>query len=453
MSNYYPLDARRAAFDLLQRVEQGAYADLVLDALLSRNRGTDPRDRALLTELIYGILRLRGRLDFALTQVSRQPFAKLEPAVRNLLRIGAYQLLELDRIPPRAAINETVELARRLDLERVTGLLNGTLRTLDRKRLDIPWPPAEKVREYLEHCCSLPKWLARELMSQLPNAEARELGEAFCRAAPMTLRVNTLKTDLEAYCGQLDAAGFRYRRCEYAPEGLIIEQRGEGSLPGDSDGCYQVQDEASMLIAHLLDPQPGDRILDACAAPGGKTTHIAALTENRATILALDKHAQRVGLLKQGAERNGCTSIEAQQQDLEEFPDHLEVENFDRILVDAPCSGLGVLRRNPESRWTRKAADLKSLAALQQKILFNLAPLLKPGGLLLYSVCTFSRAETGAVIDSFLENHREFSLESCAGQVPESWLPLLDSQGALRTYPHRHDAMDAFFAVRLRRRA
>lgn len=451
-ANHYPLDARQAAFELLQRVEQGAYADLALDTLLNRNRGTDPRDRALLTELVYGILRLRGRLDFALSQVSRQPFTHLEPAVRHLLRIGAYQLLELDRVPSRAAIHETVELARRLDLERVTGLLNGTLRTLDRQRDEIPWPPPQKVRAYLEHWCSLPKWLALELMSQLPNSEARELGVALCQPAPMTLRVNLLKTDRESFCRALDAAGFIYRPCRYAAQGLVIEKRGTAPLPGDSEGWYQVQDEASMLIATLLDPQPGDRILDACAAPGGKSTHIAALSDNRASILALDKHQQRVGLLRQGAQRNGCTTIVARQQDLEDFPEDLEIESFERILLDAPCSGLGVLRRNPESRWTRTAGDLKNLAALQLKILTNLAPLVRPGGLLLYSVCTFSRAETWGVIDPFLEAHPEYQLDPLPTGLPDLFAPLTGARGQLQTFPHRHDEMDAFFAVRLRRR-
>ncbi len=450
-TEYFPLDARRAAFEVLQKVERGAYSDLVLDTLLKRNRGTDPRDRALLTELVYGILRLRGKLDFALAQVSRQPFAKLEPAARHLLRIGAYQLLELERIPTHAAVNETVELTRKLGFEQLAGLVNGTLRALDRQRDELRWPRPEKVRDYLEHVCSMPKWLAREIMSQLPNAEALALGEALSQSAPLSLRVNSLRTDALSFKDALDAAGFGYRPCRYVPEGLIIEQRGIGPLPGDAEGWYQVQDEASMLIAHLLDAQPGEKILDACAAPGGKTTHIAALTQNRVQILALEKHAQRVSLLENGATRNGCCCIEARQYDLEDFPDFVEIESFDRVLVDAPCSGLGVLRRNPESRWTRQAADLKELAALQLKILFNVAPLVRPGGLLLYSLCTFSRAETTGVVASFLENHRGFVLESFAEQLPEAWQPLLDAQGALRTYPHLHDGMDAFFAVKLRR--
>lgn len=449
----YGLDARRAAFEILQRVELGAYADLSLDTLLRRNRGTDPRDRALLTELVYGILRLRGRLDFALTLVSRQPFGKLEPAVRHLLRIGAYQLLELERIPPHAAVHETVELAKRLGFERVTGLLNGTLRELARQRERLPWPGPEKISDYLQQVCSLPKWLTKELLSQFPNVESRALAEALTKAAPFTLRVNSLNTTMSGYQLALQSAGFEFRPCRYAPEGLIIEKRGSEPLPGNEAGWYQVQDEASMLIARLLDPQPGEKILDACAAPGGKTTQIAALTQNRAQILALDKHLPRVNLLEQGALRNGCQGIDARPWDLEEFPAELEIDSFDRVLVDAPCSGLGVLRRNPEIRWSRQAADIKQLAALQLKILFNVAPLVRPGGTLLYSVCTFSRAETRGVITDFLQNHREFVPEPFGPGLPEHWQDLFDTQGALRTFPHRHHGMDAFYAQRMRRKA
>jgi 16S rRNA (cytosine967-C5)-methyltransferase len=290
-------------------------------------------------------------------------------------------------------------------------------------------------------------------MSQFPNVESRALAEALAKAAPFTLRVNSLKTTMPEYQSALNKAGFEFRPCRYAAEGLIIEKRGSEPLPGNEAGWYQVQDEASMLIAHLLDPQPGEKILDACAAPGGKTTQIAALTQNRAQILALDKHVPRVNLLVQGALRNGCQGIEARQCDLEEFPAELEIDSFDRVLVDAPCSGLGVLRRNPEIRWSRQAAEIKQLAALQLKILFNVAPLVRPGGLLLYSVCTFSRAETSGVMSDFLQNHKEFVLEPFGPGLAEHWQELFDQQGTLRTFPHRHNGMDAFYAQRMRRKA
>ncbi len=447
-----PTDSpRRAAYEIILRVDDGAFSDLVLESVLDRSK-LDLRDRRLVTELVYGILRLRGRVDFALTQFCDRPLHRMQAEVLRLLRLGAYQLLELDRIPPHAAVNSTVELARELDLDKATGLINGVLRSLDRGRDDIPWPTPEKIKPYLQHVCSQPVWLAKELMRQLPNAEARALGESLASPPPLTLRVNTLKISREDYLAALDDAGYQASPCQYAPEGVMIDQRSEAPLPGNNEGWYQVQDEASILISHLLDVQPEQRILDSCAAPGGKTTHIAALTENRAEIIALDKYPRRVELIEAGAERLGTPFIEARDCDLTLSPDSLEPQSFDRILLDAPCSGLGVLRRNPEGRWNKSAVNLRELAVLQRKILDNVSPLLRPGGKLLYSVCTFSYGETDALIDGFLHDHPEFELESLKNKVPAGWDDLLTEWGTLRSYPHRHNGMDAFFAARLRRR-
>jgi 16S rRNA (cytosine967-C5)-methyltransferase len=445
---FQPVDARSGAFEILKRVEQGGYADRLLDSFLDRNSGMDPRERGLVTELVYGVLRLRRRLDFALGWFSRQPLSRLEPDVLLLLRLGAYQLLQLDRIPAHAAVNATVDLAHQLGMARVAGLVNGTLRTLERERNSINWPTPENPRAYLQHVCSLPSWLAKELLRQFPNEESRALAEALAGPAPQTIRTNTLKTDRQALLAALEESGHRARPCRYVPEGIIIENRGSSLLPGDRQGWYQVQDEASMLIAHLLDPQPGDNILDACAAPGGKTTHLAALTDNQASILALDKHLQRVALITRGAERLGCSGIETRCWDLASIPDFLAAESFDRILVDAPCSGLGVLRRNPEARWNRRPADIRELAALQLTILDTVAPLLRSGGHLLYSVCTFTAAETDAVVQDFLAAHTDYSQEDFRLFIPEAWSAITTNSGRVRTFPHHHDGMDAFFAAR-----
>ncbi len=441
---------RRAAYEILQRVADGAFSDVVLDTTLNRS-DLDPRDRRLVTELVYGILRLLGKLDFALTRFCERPLQRLQSEVLWLLRIGAYQLLELDRVPAHAAVNSTVDLARELKLDKATGLVNGVLRSLDRGRDEIPWPAPEQIKPYLQHVCSLPVWLTKELMRQLPNVEARALGESLAAVPPLTLRVNSLKTDRDGLLAALAEAGHQAHPCCYAPEGIGVDQRGEDPLPGDAEGWYQVQDEASMLMAHLLDVQPGQRILDACAAPGGKTTHLAALTGNRAEIIALDKYPQRVELIRQGAQRLGCTAISAREWDLTESPEFLDAQSFDRVLLDAPCSGLGVLRRNPEGRWNRSPVNLRELALLQRDILENVAALVKPGGKLLYSVCTFSHCETDAIVESFLTDHPEFMLDELNRQVPAEWEDLLTDKGTLRSYPHRHGGMDAFFAARFHR--
>jgi len=445
-------DARSGAYEILQRVDEGGYADLLLDAWIGRHPDLDPRERGLLTELVYGVLRLRGQLDFALTPLCRQALNRLEPATLRLLRIGAYQLLALDRIPPHAAVHATVELAKRIGMERVSGLVNGVLRSLQRQQATLVWPTPADVGPYLQHVCSLPVWLAAALREQFGDAEALALGEALAAPAPHTVRVNSLRCDRETFLVALAAAGHEARPCRFAPEGVIIDKRGAAPLPGASEGWYQVQDEASMLIAHLLAATPGEQLLDACAAPGGKTTHVAALTANRCPILALDKHPQRVKLVESGAQRLGATSITARAWDLTVAPDFIAPGSLDRILVDAPCTGLGVLRRNPESRWTRTPEDVTELAALQQKILATVAPLLKIGGTLLYSVCTFTPAETDTVVATFLAAHPEFGIDDPRPDLPAHWAGLFAADGSLRTRPQDHDGMDAFFAVRLRRR-
>jgi 16S rRNA (cytosine967-C5)-methyltransferase len=446
------IDARSAAFDILLNVEQGGYADRLLDGFLLRHPTLDSREKGLLTELVYGILRLRNRVDFALAQFTRQPLHKLEPRARLLLRLGAYQLLELDRVPAHAAVHATVELAHRVGMARVAGLVNGTLRTLEREKASIVWPTPDRPGDYLEHVCSLPKWLAKSLLHQFPNAESRALAEALAQAAPQALRVNTLKTDRNSYLAALAEAGYAARPCRYAPEGILLEQRGTQPLPGDHEGWYQVQDEASMLVSHLLGAVPGERILDACAAPGGKTTHLAALTGNLAKIMALDKYPNRLELVEQGAKRLACKGIETRCWDLTGPAVFLEPATFDRILVDAPCSGLGVLRRNPESRWRREPADLEALAALQLTILTHVVPLLRPGGHLLYSVCTFTTAETDAVVRQFLAEHPAMAIVDLQPLMPADWAELFTASGQLRTMPHRHDGMDAFFAARFVKR-
>ncbi|PLY00806.1 MAG: 16S rRNA (cytosine(967)-C(5))-methyltransferase RsmB [Desulfuromonas sp.] len=444
-------DARQGAYEILQQVEQGGYSDLVLDRWLSQHPALDIRDKALLTELVYGVLRLRGRIDFALEKFCNQPLERLEPAALRLLRIGTYQLLELDRVPERAAVHATVELARRSGMERLVGLVNGVLRSLAREAASIEWPSRDKPRPYMQHVCSLPGWITKEMMRLLPNIEAVALAENMAQQPPLSLRVNSLKTSRDQFLKALEMAGHEARPCKYAAAGVVVEKRGEEPLPGNREGWYQVEDEASMLVTELLDPQPGERILDACAAPGGKTTHIAMATENQSEITALDLHEHRVGLIEQGARRLGCKNIDARQWDMTAVPDFVAAERFDRILVDAPCSGLGVLRRNPESRWTRKAVDIKKLARLQLAILERAAPLVKPGGSLVYSLCTFTSRETEDVVQAFLEEQKGFVRENPTGSVPAVWADLLTEEGALRSWPHRHDGMDAFYAVRFRK--
>lgn len=441
-------DPRFLALEILLRVEQGAYADLSLDETLRRHSALDPRDRGLLTELVYGVLRRRGRLDYALAKHCSQSLTKLESQVLQTLRLGAYQLLELERIPPSAAVNTSVNLVKQMGLQRASGFVNGVLRGLLRGLPDLAWPePGKKPLEYLEHVGSLPRWLAQRWLRSYGAEAAIELAEALLQPAPLTLRCNTLRVQRKELLETLRRQDIAARSCRFAPEGVLLENRQAlDVLPAD---WFQVQDEASMLVAHLLQVQPGEAILDCCAAPGGKTTHLAALGNNELQILAMELHRQRLALIEKGARRLGCQGIETRAWDMTRAPRFLEVKSFDRILVDAPCSGLGVLRHNPEIRWRREPGSLPGLAELQQALLAQAVPLLKPGGVLVYSVCTPSREETTEVVAAFLETHPQFVVQDLRQLLPD-WSELCDDQGQMSIWPG-HAEMDGFFAVRMRK--
>ena len=446
-------DARGIAYQVLCRVEDGAYADLTLDGALQALPQLDPRERALATELVYGVLRRRGNLDFILAAYCKQPVAKLEMAALSVLRIGVYQLFYLDKIPQRAAVHSSVELARQMGLERVTGLVNGILRSVIRDPQRVKWPDFEHDPVgWLTHCGSLPDWLAQRWFNELGAANAHAMAEAMLQPPPVTVRVNTLKITRDEFMQKLQHDDIACHATSFADEGVTVENGGRlRALPEEDGALYQVQDEASMLIAHLLQAQSGDKILDVCAAPGGKTTHIAALTANKAEIVAMDLHAKRLTLLQQGAQRLGCAStITTKEYDMSVACNECDAACFDRVLVDAPCSGLGVLRRNPDSRWRRTANDVKRLAQLQSAILTNAAKFVKPGGLLLYSVCTTTVEESQQVVDNFLRQHVNFSREDLRIGVADKWQGLFDERGQLTTFTPSHGGMDCFFAAALR---
>ncbi len=443
-------DPRLLALEILLRVERGGYADLLLDETLRRQPGLDPRDRGLLTELVYGVLRRRGRLDYVLARQCRKPLAKLETRVLQILRLGVYQLLELDRVPAAAAVDTSVRLAKRCGLQRAAGFVNGVLRGLARTLPELSWPdPASRPLDFLTHACSLPEWLARNWLDTYGFETARHLAEAQLQPAPLSVRCNTLARTPEAFGALASSLGLSWSRCRFALEGFLFTSRQAFErLPADS---FQPQDEASMLVAHLLQPVPGETLLDACAAPGGKTTHLAALAGNRLVIHALDLHPARVGLIRQGVDRLGCRGVHPRVWDMTRPPDWLAPASLDAVLVDAPCSGLGVLRRNPEVRWRRRPDDPARMARLQQTLLERAADLVRPGGRLLYSVCTTTPEETEQVVGRFAAGHPDFVAEDLRPLFPD-WDTLFDSRGRLVTWPV-HPELDGFFAARFRRRS
>jgi len=427
---------------------EGCFADQLMDRELSAGKLSGP-DRGLFAELVFGVLRRQGTLDHVLTGLVTQPLAKLEPQVLIFLRLGLYQLMYLDRIPESAAVNESVNLTKQI-LPRASGLVNAVLRNYLRHKDTITYPdpktaPAASIAARHSH----PAWLVKLWFSQLGEEETERLAEASSCQPPLTVRANTLRTTRDELLQLFAANGIAATPCHFSPDGIQLAGRHQVTgLPGFREGLLVVQDEASQMAARLLDPQPGERVLDACAAPGGKATHLAQLMGNAGELLATDNAASKLPLIQESARRLGITIITTRTADLlraGQFPG----ETFDRILLDAPCSGLGVIRRNPEAKWRLTLEDIERLAAVQKRMLATAAGLLKPGGTLLYSTCSTSLKENEQVIQDFLSRHPEYVLENLHRHFPAT-RDLFTPEGMFRAWPHRH-GMDGFFAARLKK--
>ncbi|HET7341483.1 MAG TPA: 16S rRNA (cytosine(967)-C(5))-methyltransferase RsmB [Methylomirabilota bacterium] len=441
-----PAAARALAVRVLERVERDeAFADLALDAELAR-RPLAPRDVALATELIYGTLRWQRYLDWILAPHSKRRLAALDPRVRVLLRLTAYQLAFLERVPAFAAVNDAVTLAPRRP--GLAAYVNAVLRAFARRGAAErePAPPRDPV-DALATRCSFPTWLAARWVERFGAAEAEALMRALDERPPLTVRTNTRRLTREALAERLRAEQHaQVTPTALAPEGLVVEG---GGAPGHwrafGEGACVVQDEASMLIARLLAPLPGDTIADVCAAPGTKTTHLAQLMDDRGRILALDPQPARLARVSESAARLGVTIVETTGGTVEALAPRWPGACAG-VLVDAPCTNLGVLRRNPEVKWRRQPADVAAAAGRQARVLAAGATMVEPGGRLVYATCSLEPEENDGVVSAFLGAHADFTVDT-----PVDFPVAPDAGGFVRCLPHRHGT-DGFTAIRLRRR-
>jgi 16S rRNA (cytosine967-C5)-methyltransferase len=441
---------RRAAFDILVRIQkERSFADILIDHELSKEiiKGAD---RGLLTELVYGVLRRQGTLDHIIGQFSTQRPEKLELYVLLLLRLGLYQSFFLDRVPVSAAVNETVKLAKDL-APRAAGFINAVLRSADRGRDQITYPDRNETPvQYLAVRYSHPAWLAAQWYEQLGIDEAEALAAAMAEPPPLTVRTNTLRITRDQLMEQLNREGVTCTPTTWSPDGIRLNHSGSVTrLPSFNAGLFTVQDESSQLAPLFLDPRKGERALDACAAPGGKTTQIAQLMGDSGEIFACDVGSKKLRLIKETCDRLGIASVRTFTMDATAPSQAIKDLRFQRILVDAPCSGLGVIRRNPEGKWWKLPSDLPPLATTQLAILENLSGYLEPDGRLLYATCSTSRVENEDVVEAFLKRHPEFEVEDLRELFP-SFAPLITDRGFFRSWPHR-DGMDGFFAARLKK--
>ena len=462
--------ARAIALSLLvESVKSEEGVNVLLDRALARC-SFDSRERALTVELTYGVLRRLATIDWRLEPVLDKPLPRLPVAVQMVLRLGAYQLLFLDRIPQSAAVNESVNLARAFagTVGRDwSGFVNAVLRGLLRHPPQ-PWPSMDHdPAQALAVRYSVPGWLSRRWVEHLGPATAEAACEGVSLAPPMTLRVNQLITTREALIEKFAQAGMTAKPTSVSPFGIVLEEGGPvPSLPGFQEGAFYVEDEAAQLIPPLLDPQPGDIVLDACAAPGGKSTHLAGLMQNKGIIYSVDRKGARLDLLRSNCRRLGVHIVVPIVGDIRqprEWVPMIEAAgppsikkarvgepSVDRILVDAPCSGLGVLRRHPEAKWRKDAQALPRHQARQCQILEAVAPCLRLGGVLVYSTCSTEPEENEDVIERFCRAHGEFQRESVVSWLPPAAQGFVTGQGALSTVGNRF-SMDGFYAARLRK--
>jgi 16S rRNA (cytosine967-C5)-methyltransferase len=397
-------------------------------------------------------LRWRGRLDYLLSRVLERDFDTLEPLVATLLRVGAYQLVFTGSVPDSAAVDQTVRCARAVGAERATGLVNGVLRRLARVHEKITLPElSDDPVAHLTGVLSLPPWIAERWLEIFGAEEAAQLAKASNAVPPLTARVNPLRSSRRGLIEELEPRLPDVRPCRLAPRGVVLGHRGHPARdPAFLEGRFTLQDEASQLVVTYLDPKPGERILDVCAAPGTKTTAIAEEIGEAGEIVAVDRNVRRLRLVGRDARRLGLTNITTCEHDaMRSLSPLTERGAFDRVLVDAPCSGLGTLRRNPDARWRVRPADPRRLAETQTAILRNAAAALRPGGVLVYSTCTLLPEENEMVVESLLAEAGDLRPLPAKG-APEATRTLIGADGYLRCLPHLHDT-DGFFAARLER--
>jgi 16S rRNA (cytosine967-C5)-methyltransferase len=440
--------ARGTAVKILTRIEQSdAYLDKLLDYEL-RTADLNEPDRRLLTELTTGVLRWQAKLDWVLTGFYHGEFTKCIPLVKNAMRVALYQILFLTRVPFAAAVHEAVEYVKRLKGERSANLVNAVLRSIIRKINAITYPdPGGDPVHYLSVTLSHPQWMVRRWIARLGVEETERMLQANNERPPVSIRVNPMRTTPEELVARLQAQGLKIGRSEVLTDFL----RGTSlsmiaSIPEFRDGYFSIQDEGAALAARLTAAGPGMRVIDLCAAPGGKSTAMAEMMRGEGTIVAVDKYEAKLRMLGEASRRLGFdTIIEPTQGDARS----LAIEPADVVLVDAPCSGLGVLSKKPDIKWKRRPEEIEQLAALQHEILDNAAELVRPGGHLVYSTCTIEPAENEQVIHAFLERHPDFELVPATEVLEERFTT---PDGFLQTYPQRH-GVDGTFGARMRRKA
>jgi 16S rRNA (cytosine967-C5)-methyltransferase len=447
-------DARKSAFKILNTLDKGQKTlDSLLDEFPTDDADGAKRDRALMRALIYGVLRWKGRLDFLIAHFSSTRFDKINPKVLNILRLALFQIIYLERIPDSAAVNTAVEMAKASGASWVVGYVNALLRKTTRDHYNVSFPPIEmNAVSAIAVDKSFPEWIIERWLRRYGLKNTTNLCDALNMIPPITIRTNTIKTSPQDLAKSLAKEAEQIKRTSFSPDGItfVNPRTSIHDLSTFKAGWFQVQDEAAQLVSLLLNPQPGETILDACAGLGGKTGHIAQLMKNKGIVVALDVAEGKLLRLENEMRRLGISIVTTICHNLENRLQQPQWVGFDRILLDAPCSGLGVMRRNPDIKWQKSKRNFLKYQTRQLRYMENLSQLVKPSGILVYTVCSPEPEENEEVIDHFLKNHTEFVIDKNFGGLSDKLGSMVTSDGFFKTFPELIQ-MDGFFSVRLRR--
>ena len=443
MENTSSINPRESALRILHEIEtQGSFANEAIQSF-SRNLFLSSLDRRFISELVFGTTKMRRRLDYVLSLFLERKLEELTPWIRNILRMGIYQIDFMDKVPESAAVDESVKLAKKFGHKGTVALVNAVLRNYLRDRSRVSFPSWEEDRiENIALFYSFPSWMVEKWLEIFGEEETIKLCEAFNQRPRLSLRISSLKMDQEGLEDLFHREDIKFKPGKFLKNFYSIESKIDlNHFPPLQDGWVYFQDESAGFAVELLDPQPGECIVDLCSAPGGKATFIAEKMNNEGMVVAVDLSVRKLELIRENCERLGIDSVFLCCANASNFTCH----PVDKILIDAPCSALGTLGRNSDARWRKEKEDLPRLQKLQLEIMFNSTELLKAGGILVYSTCTITPEENDQVIFKFLEKRKDFRLKDSSPFVdPE----VVDRNGFVRTLPHVHK-MDGSFACRL----
>ncbi|ALX47418.1 16S rRNA (cytosine(967)-C(5))-methyltransferase RsmB [Lentibacillus amyloliquefaciens] len=441
---------REAIVDLLVRIEQDSgFSHLLIDHEIN-SRNISQKDEALLTEIVYGTIQRKLTLDYYLEKFVDKK-KKMKLWVQMLLRMSLYQMHFLDKVPDHAIIHEAVEIAKHRGHKGIASLVNGVLRNIQRKGV----PDTAEINDKTKRLAietSHPEWLVERWIDMYGFDITRNMCIANLERKPMSIRIQPLKISRKAVMEELDELGFEMRESDFSNQGIIIDKGNILRTRLFEEGFVTIQDQSSMLVTEMLNADPGMTVLDACSAPGGKVTHTAEKMRNKGTIVAYDLHAKKAKQIQNKAAELDLTIIDAKAADARKLQEKHAEESFDRILIDAPCTGFGVIRGKPDIKYNKQEDDVKRLAQIQADILDSVAPLLKQDGLLIYSTCTVDKTENDEVVKGFLAQNQDFQADKAFfDQLPDK---ILGSPGiseiGLQLFPHSFST-DGFFLTRLKR--